>query len=136
MIIPALRLSLAVAITLVGIETADAQVLGIFRWQMQPHCNVVTLTVAQQGAAYLLNGSDDMCGAGPRAAATGTAVQNPDGTIAMGLTIVTPSGAAAHVNAAINLATISGTWTDADGGSGTFLFNPGAASGSPRPAPG
>lgn len=44
-----------------------AQTLGTFRFQLQPYCNVVTLTIVQQGAQYQLTGTDDQCGAGPRA---------------------------------------------------------------------
>ena len=135
------RLWIALTITsiLAAVVTgppARAQSLGTFHWQFQPFCNVVTLTIEQKGASFVLTGHDDQCGgAAPRAVASGVAVQNPDGTIALGLTIVTPSGAAAHVNATLNLSTVSGTWRDADGNTGPFVFNPGAVSGSPRPAP-
>ncbi len=113
-----------------------AQGLGTFRWQFQPFCNVVTLTVEQKGASFVLTGHDDQCGGGaPRAAASGVAVQNPNGTIALGLTIVTPTGAAAHINATLNASTVSGTWRDGDGNTGPFVFNPGTVSGIPRPAP-
>jgi hypothetical protein len=115
--------------------TAVAQSLGVFRWQMQPYCNVVTFTVVQQGPAYLLIGSDDLCGAGV-GNATGAASANPNGTIAMGFSVVTPSGATAHVTATVRLADVSGTWQDADEHGGVFLFNPPpAGSAAPRPVP-
>lgn len=109
--------------------------LGTFRWQTQPYCNVLTLFVVQQGAGYSLTGADDMCGGGAAAPATGTAVVNPNGTIAMGVSVVTPTGATAQIAATLNPATVSGSWTDADGHSGAFAFNPSAITGVPRPAP-
>ena len=60
---------------------AWGQSLGTFRWQLQPYCNVVTVNVEQQGSAYVISGSDDQCSsAGGRAAVTGTAFGNPDGS--------------------------------------------------------
>jgi len=129
-------LLLAFLLHVVGAWTpASAQVLGVFRWQMQPYCNVVTFTVIQQGPTYQLTGNDSLCGAPAWAPATGTATPNPNGTISLGFNIVLPSGATAHVSANVSLATISGTWTDADGNTGPFLFNPPAVGGPTRPEP-
>jgi hypothetical protein len=115
---------------------AAAQTLGTFRWQLQPYCNVVTLTVTLNGGVYTLDGFDDQCGAGRRASVAGTAFLNPDGSIGIGLAIVTaPSGAPLHVDVALNLATIGGAWRDSTGATGTFVFNPASTSGTPRPAP-
>jgi hypothetical protein len=114
-----------------------AQSLGSYRWQLQPYCNVVTLHVVQQGGQYTLDGTDDQCGNGPKAAVRGMAFQNPSGSIGFGLTIVTvPGGIPVHVDAAIGMTTLSGTWADSAGNSGTFVFTPGSAlAGSPRPVP-
>jgi hypothetical protein len=121
---------------LAGVWTpAAAQVLGVFRWQMQPYCNLVTFTVIQQGPTYQLTGNDNLCGAPAFAPATGTATPNPNGTISLGFDIVTPSGATAHVSATVNLSNVSGTWTDADGNTGPFVFNPPGVQGLPRPDP-
>ena len=60
---------------------AQAQPLGVFRWQLQPFCNVVTVTVVQNGAIYTLDGFDDQCAAGQRAPLVGVATPNPDSTI-------------------------------------------------------
>jgi hypothetical protein len=113
---------------------AAAQTIGTFSWQLQPFCNVVTVTVVQQGASYTLDGRDDQCGTTERATATGIATLNQDGTIAFGLTIV-PSSAVTPLalQARISLATLGGTWQDSDGNAGTFAFNQ-AAAGSPRPS--
>jgi hypothetical protein len=72
---------LALGATLTSALTV-AQPLGAFRWQLQPYCNVLTLGVTKSRDIYTPDGSDDPCGDGTRAPATGTAVLNPDGTIA------------------------------------------------------
>ena len=114
---------------------ASAQPLGSYRWQLQPYCNIITVAVVQQGGQYQLDGHDDQCGATVRAGVVGLAFQNPNGTIGFGLTIVTaPGGTPVHVDATIAIATLSGSWTDSSGNSGTFTFTPGAGTGGgPRP---
>jgi len=115
---------------------ADAQPLGSFRWQLQPYCNIVTVVVTQVGSVYRLEGTDDRCGAGAdQSSVIGTAFPNPDGTIGFGLNIVsTPGGFPVPVDAAIALSTLSGTWRDGGGNSGSFVLTPGAGTGgSPRP---
>jgi len=115
---------------------AFAQSLGTFRWQLLPYCNVLTLTVTQNGGVYALDGFDDQCGAGVRASVTGTAFPNPAGTIGVGLNVVTaPGGTPLHLEVALSLSTISGPWRDSAGGSGTFAFNPSEVTGTPRPSP-
>jgi hypothetical protein len=130
-LLPVLALALPIA--------ASAQTLGSYRWQLQPYCNVVTLHVTQQGGQYTLDGTDDQCGAGPKAAVRGMAFQNPSGSIGFGLTVVTVSGGLpvpVHVDAAIGMTTLSGAWKDSAGNFGTFVFTPGSAvAGSPRPVP-
>jgi len=114
---------------------AAAQVIGTFKWQTLPYCNVVTMTITQQGGMYQLNGMDDVC-SGASAPATGTAVV-AGGGLALGFTIVLPSGRAANITATVNVATGNGTWVDADGNGGTFLLasGPAGAGPAPRPAP-
>ena len=125
----------AVLTVLVSVMPAGAQTLGTFRWQLQPFCNVVTVTVTQSGAVYTLDGYDDQCGAPQRAPLVGLATPNPDGSIGLGLNIVTvPGGRAVSVDARISLATLGGNWTDSAGNIGTAVFN-GAAAGRPRPMP-
>ncbi len=117
-------------------RTATAQTVGSFRWQQQPYCNVVTLTVVQQSGIYQVDGFDDQCGAATRAAVTGMGFPNPNGTIGFGLTVVTtPGGSPLHIDATITLAALSGTWRDSSGATGAWTFTPGAAvPGSTRPA--
>jgi Chaperone of endosialidase len=125
-----------VIILTIGPTAAHAQSIGTFRWQLQPYCNVVTLSITQAGAVYTLDGYDDQCGAATRAPVTGSAVPNPDGTIEIGFGIVaSPDARPVHVAVAINTATLGGTWTDSAGHSGTFAFTPiGGTGGAPRPA--
>lgn len=114
-----------------------AEAVGTFQWQLQPFCNLLTLSVRQDGGVYTLDGSDDQCGAGERASVAGTAFLNPDGSIGLGLATVGAPGAAPVVlHARIALATVSGTWRDSAGNSGAFVFTPGAGTGgAARPVP-
>lgn len=120
---------------LVASGFAEAQVLGTFRWQLQPHCNVVTVVVTQNGGVYRLEGVDDQCGSGKAASASGMGFLNPDGSIGIGLTIVAaPSGAPVHVEASLDPASFNGAWHDSAGRSGTLAFAPaGGTGGAPRP---
>lgn len=119
----------------IGAASPAAQTLGAFRWQLQPFCNAVTVTVTQQGGVYTIDGFDDQCGAPQRAPLVGIATPNPDGSIGFGLHLVTvPAGRGLDIAVRLNLATLSGPWTDSAGNSGTFAFN-GPGGGSPRPAP-
>jgi hypothetical protein len=136
---PALFAWAVVALGWLAIATpALAQPLGTFRWQFGPYCNIVTLNVVQAGAIYTLDGYDDQCGTGQRASVSGTAFQNPDGSIGIGLNLVlAPGGAPSHVDVTLQVATLGGTWRDSAGATGAFVFTPGAGSGgSPRPTTG
>lgn len=116
---------------------ASAQVLGTFPWQMQPYCNVVTLTLTNTPAGgWALDGNDDQCGAVDRGSAVGMATFNGGGNVTLNFSVVTaPSGKPVHVSAVVSPATGSGTWTDTVGNSGTFAFF-GATPGLPaRPFP-
>ncbi|MCC7180967.1 MAG: hypothetical protein IT177_21490 [Acidobacteria bacterium] len=118
-------------------SAAGAQPLGTFRWQLQPYCNLIAMSVVQEGGVYRLEGTDDQCGNGrDLASVTGLAFLNPDGTIGFGLTVVTtPGGAPVHIDAEVTLPGLSGSWRDSTGATGTFALSPNRASGgSPRPA--
>lgn len=126
--------SCAVVALLVPIR-AQAQIstLGTFSWQLEPYCNVVTLTVTQNGSAFMLDGFDAQCGATHAAPAHGVARVNHDGSVGIGLTIVnTPGGTPTHIEVVLNLATLNGTWSDSGGILGAFTFN-GPGGGSARP---
>lgn len=111
------------------------QPLGTFRWQLHPYCNVITVAVTQKGAVYSVEGTDDQCGSNDRASAIGTAFSNPDGSIGLGLTIVSSPGATpVHVDATLNLPDLGGTWRDSAGNAGSLVLTSGAGTGgSPRP---
>jgi hypothetical protein len=114
---------------------ADAQVFGTFTWQMQPYCNRVTLTLTNSPGGFTLSGSDDQCGTGGKASATGVAVFNGDGTVGVNFTIVTPpAGVAVHVSASVSPANGQGTWSDDVGNSGTFAFGANAPGLPARPS--
>lgn len=103
--------------------TASAQVFGTFPWQMQPYCNVVTLTLTTTPAGFTLDGTDDQCGATNKASAVGVASFSATGNVTLNFSIVTaPAGKAVHVSAVVSPANGSGTWTDSVGNSGTFAF--------------
>jgi len=115
---------------------AIAQPLGAFRWQLQPFCNIVNVNVTRNGDVATLDGFDDQCGgAAPHAPLIGVATVNPDGTVGLGLTIVSvPGGGPVHVDATVTLASGSGSWSDSAGRTGAFTLTPGAGTpGSPRP---
>ncbi|MGE0816736.1 MAG: hypothetical protein AB7O28_10155 [Vicinamibacterales bacterium] len=116
---------------------ADAQPLGTFRWQQQPYCNVLTVGIVHAAGVYQVDGVDDQCSAARKASVVGLAFPNPDGSIGLGLTIVTtPGGTPLHLDATISPGSGSGTWRDSAGNSGAFVLTPGSASGGPpRPAP-
>jgi hypothetical protein len=126
------RAGLAAMAVAAAVSVSDAQVIGTFSWRTQPYCNIVTVTVIQQGGVYQLVGADNLCGTGT-APITGTAVPTGAG-VAFGFSAALPTGGTAHLSATISLATLSGTWTDADGNTGSFAFGSPAA-GSPRPPP-
>lgn len=122
--------------TFAGATPAAAQVFGTFPWQMQPYCNIVTLTLTSTPAGFTLDGTDDQCGATNKASAVGVASFNSSGSVTLNFTIVTaPAGKPVHVSAVVSPATGTGTWTDSVGNTGTFAFF-GATSGLPaRPLP-
>jgi Chaperone of endosialidase len=130
------RATLTMVALLSGLAPAGAQTLGTFNWQLAPYCNVITVTVTQNGSNYTLDGYDNQCGGSTRAAVLGMAVPNPTGTVTLGFTIVTPPSATpVHVTTVIDLGSLGGSWSDDQGNSGTFVFTPsGFGSGAPRPA--
>lgn len=124
------------ALGLGAVNGASAQPMGTFSWQLQPFCNVVTVSVTQNGGVYTLDGYDNQCNAAQRAPLVGVATPNPDGSIGLGLSIVTvPGGLAVHVDARLSLPTLGGNWSDSSGHSGTLVFGGPGGSSPARPAP-
>lgn len=130
-----LRLSRLVVFATVLIPlAADAQVLGTYRWRTEPYCNVLTLTVTAQGGVFLLTGYDESCEGQPRRPVSGVAVQQADGTVTLGLTVINvPGGAPVNIEGAVSAATVSGIWRDSVGATGRLAFRPATTSGGPRP---
>src|SRR5690606_33770683 len=94
-----------------------AQPLGPFQWQLAPYCNVLTLAVTGTAGAYRVEGIDDQCGT-RAASVAGVASLNADGSVALGMSIVTtPGGRPVHVRATLDSATLTGTWRDSLGNS-------------------
>jgi hypothetical protein len=119
------RLLLAAVVLLGTFGRADvsAQGFGPLSWQMQPFCNIVTLTVASTLTGFTLDGTEDQCGAATKAGAVGTAVFNPNGTVSLNFTIVSsPAGKGVHVSAIVSPATGTGTWVDSVGNTGSFVL--------------
>ena len=50
--------TLVIFVVTVAPKSAAAQPLGPFRWQLQPYCNVITLSVTGVGPNYTLDGTD------------------------------------------------------------------------------
>ena len=126
----------ATGVTLMLASSASAQVFGTFNFQMQPYCNVVTMTITQIPTGYTLDGFDDQCASVKRASLVGMATVNPDGTVGVTFTIVTaPAGKGVHVSAVISPVTGSGTWTDSVANTGTFVLAGAVPGLPPRPLP-
>jgi hypothetical protein len=107
--------------------------LGTFRWQLSPFCNVLTLTIVTDGPIATVSGYDDVCGAAERQAVVGAAYPNPNGSVGIGLTILSAAARPSYVQILIAAGSSSGTWKDESGTSGPFIFNPDPSpKGSPR----
>lgn len=123
-------------VSLLSAAPAGAQPLGTFRWRTEPFCNVITVTVTQLNAVYVMDGFDEPCGGSPRQPVRGVAVPQANGSITMGFAVVTvPGGAPVNIEAGISPATFGGTWRDNAGNTGTLTFGPTSVSGGPRPLP-
>lgn len=131
------RSALTMLVFVAGLLTAaPSMAQGPFSWQLSPFCNVVTLTANPQGPVFNVSGLDDNCGGPARSGASGTAFFNPDGSIGVSLAILASTGVPRNIAVRLNAMTLSGSWSDSSGNSGTFNFNPPSpASGSPLPAP-
>lgn len=127
-------LLIAAVLVLAPVAPVTAQPIATLRWQLSPYCDLITLTVTQTGGIFTLDGFDMRCDTNRLAAVTGVAVPNPNGTVGLGFTIVTtPAAAPIHVDATVDLATLSGTWTSALAG-GAFVLNGPGDSGIPLTA--
>jgi hypothetical protein len=115
----------------VPLSTA-AQAVAPLTWQLQPYCNVITLSATVDGPGYRLEGFDDQCGSARRATLAGTAMPNPDGTIAFTFLIITVDGRGSLTAVSLNSRTLGGPWSDSAGNSGTLVFGVASPAGGPR----
>ncbi|MCC7243860.1 MAG: hypothetical protein IT180_18205 [Acidobacteria bacterium] len=114
---------------------AAQNVFGTHTWQMQPFCNVVTLTLSPAQGGARVEGFDNLCGTADRASAVGMASQNANGGVTLNFTVVTnPDARPVHVTAVVNLQSGGGTWIDSAGNSGAMAYGA-AAPGPVRPIP-
>jgi hypothetical protein len=112
---------------------ALAQGLGTFRWQLAPHCNVLTVDVERKGSLYELIGYDDQCGQGQPVTLSGVAVQFNPYIVQMSAAITAPNGTVSGLRAVIVVSSLSGDWWDEYGNTGDARFNPVLpAGGTPR----
>lgn len=127
----------ALGLVMMAAGSAGAQSLGTFMWQQAPYCNLITVNIVQSGANFTVDGTDNQCGAATAAAVVGTAFFNANGTIGLGLSVVTtPGGLPLHIDATVSLPSASGTWRDSTGASGAWVLSFGPpAPFNPRPAP-
>jgi hypothetical protein len=117
--------ALALAVVAALASAAQAQVLGTFCWRLEPadqFGEIVTFSVAGQGAVFVLSGFDDRPAGqgGGRFATAGTAFQRPDGQFGLGFTTVFDTFTT-HTSAVISLPSLSGTWSDDGGNTGQFV---------------
>lgn len=108
-----------------GSLSAQVQTIGTLSWKMEPYCNTLTLTIVQDPAGIRLQGTEDLCEAGsvPQAV-DGSAVLDAGGIARLGLSTGVPGVFSVEGNrivAAIDTATLNGTWSDDAGRSGTLV---------------
>lgn len=111
---------------------ASAQTIGTFSWQIEPLGSVLTLTITQQGSAFLVNGFEAQCGGNLSLPVTGSIIIQESGQAFLGLTSINERGRGIHTAALINTTTFNGTWSDNTGYfAQSFKFNPAPGSTCP-----
>ena len=131
------RLVIAVAGVVLAAQAASAQVIGTFRWNTAPYCNVMNLTVEQVGGIYRLDGFEEQCGNNPRLPIWGIGVPQPNGQIVFGLSVVPSPGTVKPIAiraTVLPASGFSGVWQIGNE-TGTLVFNPGPVTGGPRTTP-
>ena len=117
--------------TLAALTSAALGEAQTVRFQLQPLCDTVTLTLLPSPSKTVIGvvGYDDNCGENPRSPIHGTAVMNPDGSISIGYTTSLPFSVYGRTDVGLQTNvewpanSDVGFWTDDDGYSGTFLFD-------------
>ena len=120
----------------VAVAVSAQPYIGTHSWQMQPYCNVVTLTLSPSPTGGRLEGVDNLCGASNSGSAVGMATLNAAGQVTLNFTVViAPTARPVHVTAIVNLQNGQGVWTDSGGSSGTMAYGASVAGLPPRPVP-
>lgn len=120
----------------VAVAVSAQPYIGTHSWQMQPYCNVVTLTLSPSPTGGRLEGVDNLCGASNSGSAVGMATLNAAGQVTLNFTVVVaPTARPVHVTAIVNLQNGQGVWTDSGGSSGTMAYGASVAGLPPRPVP-
>lgn len=120
---------------------AQAQVLGTFRWKLEPYGSVLNLTLTQKGNLFEVEGFEFQCGGNLSLPVTGLIVPQTNGTFFFGLTSINEHGRGLHTRAYMTTANnFGGTWSDNAGNvNQPFLFQagpqPAFCSGGPRTNP-
>ena len=131
------RLVIAAATVLLAAQSASAQVIGTFRWNTAPYCNVMNLTVTQVGAFYRLEGYEDQCGNNPKLPIWGIGVDQGQGQIVFGLSVVPSPGTVKPITIraiVLPASGFNGSWQIGNE-TGSLLFSPATVSGGPRTTP-
>lgn len=126
----------AAAVLALAAPVAAQSVFGTHTWQLQPYCNVITLTLSPSPGGAEVAGFDNLCGASDRASAVGMASVNATGQVTLNVTIVTaPAGRPVHVTAVVDVRSGGGVWTDSAGNTGTMVYGRSTGGLPPRPIP-
>ncbi len=120
--------ALASLAVLANAALGEAQTL---RFQLQPLCDKVTLTLQPSSSLSVIGivGYDDNCGENPRAPIHGTAVLNSNGSLTIGYTTHLPASiyggtdVGLQTNVEWPADSDVGFWTDDEGNSGKFVFD-------------
>ena len=116
-----MMVGLATAVVVANAALGEAQT---YRFQLQPFCNKVTLTLlpSSSGSVAGVVGYDDNCGE-ERSPVHGSAILTPDGGFSIGYTTNYPCGCGSHTTVEWGPNASSGSWTDSDGNSGSYIYD-------------
>jgi len=134
-------LILAALVLVAAPSTTNAQVLGTFRWKLEPYGSVLNLTLTQKGSLFEIEGFEFQCGGNLSLPVTGSIVPQANGTFFFGLTSINENGRGLHTRAYMTVANnFGGTWSDNAGNTNQpFLFltlpQPPSCIGGPRTGP-
>ncbi len=125
---------LSIILFIFGINLANAQVLGTYRWNLAPFCNVIKLTVTKLDGGFSAIGSDDQCGLNEQLSTSGSFITLPNNGFSKGVfTSMSSDGSVILITLNVDPNTGNGEWSDNSGNRGNAIFNPATAPGIARP---